>query len=237
MKQKLLISLLILSLLLNAVFIFRKVYYYFHYKSKPVLTEKTSSDLYKEVYKHCPYENQEIIFLGNSITAAFKIEEFLPDYKIKNRGISGNTTIDIINRIEDITRAKPCKLFIMIGINDIVDNIPVNVVLNNYSIILEKIKNQSPETKVFVQSILPVTKHASNFFFGNENTLNPLIDEVNNSLSQLAKEKGLIYIDLNELFILNEELNQAYSWDGIHINAKGYERWLEHIKPYIVINK
>ena len=237
MKRKLFVGVLILSLLLNAIFISRKLYYYFFYEPKPALNSNTGAGLFKEIYKYSPDIDNEIIFLGNSITAAFQIAEFLPGYNIRNRGISGNTTNDILNRIDDIAGIKPVKVFIMMGINDIVENVPVKNLLDNYSQIIEKIKNQSPETKIFIQSILPVSKSASVFFSGDENKINQMIDEVNQKLIQMAKERNLVYIDLNDVFKSKGELKDEYSWDGIHINARGYERWFEHIKPYIVIKE
>lgn len=237
MKRKLFVGVLILSLLLNAIFISRKLYYYFFYEPKPALNSNTGAGLFKEIYKYSPDIEQKIIFLGNSITAAFQIAEFLPGYNIRNRGISGNTTNDILNRIDDIAGIKPVKVFIMMGINDIVENVPVKNLLDNYSQIIEKIKNQSPETKIFIQSILPVSKSASVFFSGDENKINQMIDEVNQKLIQMAKERNLVYIDLNDVFMSKGELKDEYSWDGIHINARGYERWFEHIKPYIVIKE
>lgn len=234
MKQKLFLALLILSLLLNAIFISRKLYFYFYKESKSELSSKTSAELFKELYKYSPAIDQEIVFLGNSITAAFQIEEYLPGYNIRNRGISGNTTKDILNRIDDIVGKNPGKVFIMMGINDIVENVPVKKMVINYSRILEKFKNESPETKIFIQSILPVTKEASNYFSGDEHKINQMINEVNNDLIQLAEESGITYIDLHTIFKSNGELNQDYSWDGIHVNARGYERWFELIQPFIV---
>lgn len=237
MKQKFTLSLLIFSLILNVTFISRKVYLHYNYKPKPVLSTNTSSGLYNQLYHYCPKDSNEIIFLGNSITSAFQIEEYLPDYKIKNRGIWGNTTTDILNRIDDITKSLPDKLFLMIGINDLVKEVPTEKVIENYLLILKKIKKQSPETKIYIQSILPITKYASNYFSGDQNKLNPVIDEVNDTLYNFVKENGLIYIDLNEMFKLNDELNNEYSWDGIHINNNGYKLWLEQIKLYIVNNE
>ena len=57
----------------------------------------------------------EIIFLGNSITEGGDWKVLFPNQNVINRGISGDTTDGILFRLDEITSSKPKKIFILIG--------------------------------------------------------------------------------------------------------------------------
>ncbi|MCP4021521.1 MAG: hypothetical protein GY729_06750, partial [Desulfobacteraceae bacterium] len=57
--------------------------------------------------------------------------------------------------LDQITKGQPYIIFIMIGTNDLKFGIKQKTIISNYRTILNSIKNQSPKTKVFVQSLLP----------------------------------------------------------------------------------
>ena len=84
---------------------------------------------------------------------------FFPNQRIKNYGIGGDTTDGILNRIDDIIQSKPQKLFLLIGINDLYYGKRVAYIVDNYSLILETLKKQIPQTTVFVQSVLPINEN------------------------------------------------------------------------------
>jgi len=188
----------------------------------------------EEVFNVLPNDTNEIIFLGNSITAAFGVSEYYPDLNIKNRGISGNKTSDVLRRLPEIMQSKPVKLFLMIGVNDVIKGVDKELIYQNYQAIVNQIISESPETEIFLQAILPMSKGASRYLFSDELQGNKIIDELNDSIKSLANERKLIYIELNEIFRLNDELNPDYSWDGIHINAKGYQLWNKSISNFVI---
>ena len=63
--------------------------------------------------------NHDVVFLGDSLTDFYPIEEFT-DVKIVNRGIAGDTTSDVMHRVSEVVELKPKKLFLQIGINDMI---------------------------------------------------------------------------------------------------------------------
>ena len=233
-RKNLFIIILIASLLFNLVFIGRKIHYHYFVKPKNTFSTKTAAGLYEEIFRSCPNDSSEIIFLGNSITAAFHIAELLPELKIKNRGISGNQTHDVLNRVSEISESFPGKIFIMLGVNDVCNGKIPKEILVSYHQILDSIFTRSPATSVYIQSILPVSKNVSYFFTGDHNEMNRIIDRINDSLELLAVQRKCTYISLNTLFKRDDALDPKYSWDGIHINAEGYQLWFEHIRKYLV---
>lgn len=233
MKRLFYVILLASSLLINLVFFSTFVYNRYH-AANPKAQSKPYTEMLEEVFNVLPNDTNEIIFLGNSITAAFGVSEYYPDLNIKNRGISGNQTSDVLRRLPEITQSKPVKLFLMIGVNDVLRGVDKETINQNYETIVKQIISDSPETKIYLQSILPISKGVSKYLFSDELLGNKTIDDLNERIKSLANELNINYVDLNLMFRLNDELNPEYSWDGIHINAKGYQLWNKMVSKFVI---
>jgi lysophospholipase L1-like esterase len=184
----------------------------------------------KSHFEALPKSEAEIIFLGDSLTDLCEWAEAFKNDKIKNRGICGDTTEGILNRIDNIIEAKPQKLFILIGINDLNQGIKVEDVLKSYKRILITLQEQIPKTQVFIQSVLPV----NNYSFPNKG-VNEKVVKINTALKDLAKEFSFHYIDLFSSFLDSQnQLDAQYTSDGIHLNGKGYLIWQKIIKKDVV---
>jgi lysophospholipase L1-like esterase len=184
----------------------------------------------QETFDSLPLKKRPIVFAGNSLTQYFELEIF-NNKKIINRGISGDETNGLLNRIHGITRQNPQKVFLEIGINDIGNNVQQEVLLNNYSRIVDSIIINCKKAKIFIQSILPVSNHG-NPGYCNEN-VNNTIKEVNIKLAKLADEKKCVFIDLYKEFVKDGQMNKDYTIDGIHLNYKGYLTWTTTLRPYL----
>lgn len=182
----------------------------------------------KEHFESLPNTENEIIFLGNSITDNSEWWELFSDTHVKNRGIGGDDTDGILERLDEVTESSPSKIFIMIGTNDLSNGKSVEYIVENYRKIIACIKHSTPDTKIYIQSILP-TDDAVHYTRRNADII-----RINELLKQIASENGLVYIDLFTLFRLeNDKLNPAYSIDGLHLNGKGYLVWKDAIIKYV----
>ncbi len=176
-----------------------------------------------------PVITGKIMFLGNSITEEANWKKLLKDSTIINRGISGDITFGLLNRTEDVIKRKPSKLFILIGINDLFKEIPDEVILQNILSLVRQVKSGSPKTAVFIQSILPVNKSFKNFPRNYDKEDH--IITINSQLKKLNKHFGYTYIDLyNQFTNGNLQLDEKYSYDGLHLNAAAYLHWSEILK-------
>ncbi len=186
----------------------------------------------KDMYDHLPDTRNEIVFLGNSITDGAEWYELLGNKRIRNRGISADVTEGILLRLDAITKLKPAKIFIMIGVNDLSRNMTVDEITANYTAILERIKTETPKTKVYIESVLPVNP-ATGMALNHTNKTD-LIIELNARLKELAAEFGHTYIDLFSLMAdANNHLPGKYSIDGLHLTYAAYSLWAEAIRPYV----
>lgn len=193
----------------------------------PVLPDHYREKL--EAFKREEATTGKIMFLGNSITEMGDFRKLTGDTTIINRGIGGDITFGIMNRIDEIVRFKPSKIFILIGINDLYKKIPEQTYVSNISAIVNLVRAQSPKSAIYVQSILPVNPSFKEFPKGYE--LNDKVDVVNRQLSYMSKRLRYTYIDLNKHFRDSNGLMQVkYSVDGLHLGAAGYQLWMKILK-------
>jgi len=193
----------------------------------------TYYDQRKSLFELLPETKNEVIFLGNSITDGAEWSELLQDQHAKNRGISGDTSEGVLFRLYQVTRAKPSKVFLLIGINDLSKNVSPDTVYLNICRIVSSIRSKSPKTKIFVQSIFPVNNTFKTF--GSHTSRTPQVKELNERLKVICPKLGATYVDVfNELKNPNDDLlNPMYTNDGLHLLGEGYQAWLRVIKPYL----
>tara|TARA_B110000238_G_scaffold38079_1_gene40123 strand:- start:35 stop:706 length:672 start_codon:yes stop_codon:yes gene_type:complete len=188
---------------------------------------------YKKVikeFKSNPLNYNDVVFLGNSITQGGKNWSKRLNYpNIKNRGIGGDVTDGVLARIDEIVYFKPKAVFLLIGINDLwnngsPDNPSAEYIGNNIIKIAQVISAKAPKTKVYVQTVLPIDKE----IYKNN------ILKVNEIIEANEKENAYEIIDLYSIFATeNGLIKKELSSDGIHLNEKGYNTWVEFIKPIV----
>lgn len=185
------------------------------------------------LFEELPVTSSDIIFLGNSITNGAEWAELFNNKHVKNRGISGDICMGVYDRLDAILKGKPAKIFLLIGINDVSRGTPADTIVARIGMIARKIKADSPKTKLYLQSVLPVTDHY-NMFKGHTSRWQ-VIPEINKGLVRLAEKEGATYIDLYSHFIDEQtgKMNTAYTNDGLHLLGKGYMKWVGIVKPYI----
>ena len=185
------------------------------------------------LFEVLPTSKSDIIFLGNSITNGGEWAELLGNPHAKNRGISGDTTQGVLDRLSTITKGKPSKIFLLIGTNDLSRGKSVDEVAKNVEKIVERVKRESPATKLYVQSVLPVNPKF-NKFLGHMNRQKD-IAVLNAKIKAIAARHGVTYIDVYKSLVTpsTDVMNPEYTNDGLHLLGKGYLKWVDVLKPYL----
>ncbi len=175
----------------------------------------------------------DTLFIGDSITWLFDMEENFPGKDYVNRGISGDRTTDVLDRCTfTFKNVKAKKIVLLIGINDIFQTTRTErEVLDNTYLIIEKAKEYNPDAQIFVQSVYPV----SNGAFGNlHDNCAGKIDTVNKELSEKAGEKGYTYIDMFSVLVdENGCFTADYTYDGLHPSEAGFRVIAEKLSEYL----
>ncbi|MFW5735015.1 MAG: GDSL-type esterase/lipase family protein [Oceanidesulfovibrio sp.] len=172
-----------------------------------------------------------VVFLGDSLTEGWLIHKEFQEHGLRNRGIGGDTTFGLLMRLHEIVQEKPEKIFIMIGVNDLIKN-ELHGLIQRYEHIVNTLGNALPGAEIFIQSILPV--NWEDFPQASQYVDNDKILTMNKRLEELARRNGLEYLDLAPRFTNRAgNLKKALSIDGIHINEKGYDLWFSLIKDRV----
>ncbi len=167
-------------------------------------------------------EKYKTIMLGDSITDEGQWDELLNSDTIQNRGISGDTTDGVIQRLNPISKNIE-KVFIMIGVNDIMRGKKADEVYLNYLKIIQFFKEKN--IKIYIQSTLYIGESRKSDF-------NPKIEELNAKLEKYASENQITFINLNPIFAPNKILKKEFTFDDLHLNGKAYSLWATEIKKY-----
>lgn len=175
-----------------------------------------------------------ILFVGDSITEGYPLYEMFPfGYALYNRGISGETSKQLLENLQDqIIDLKPSKIFMLIGTNDIERENHGHDVGKNILDICQRIMEVIPEAKIHVLSIYPVNESANYKDMIGIRT-NEKICEINQSIKQYIKNLNITYIDLYDVLAMNGHLIDEYTHDGLHLSIAGYQIVTQELSKYL----
>lgn len=166
---------------------------------------------------------KRIVFYGDSITDAWarKPEEFFPGKPYVGRGISGQTTPQMLVRFQqDVVHLKPAVVVILAGTNDIAGNTgpsTLEMIEDNFESLVAIAKANN--IRVVVSSILPADHYSW------QPSVHPAdqIREMNTRLKALCERDGLVYLDYyTPMANAKGGLDPELAKDGVHPTSKGY---------------
>lgn len=178
-------------------------------------------------------------FIGDSRTEGLMLYTGLENatfFAHKGLNVSSYFTSKVIksgdNKItipEALAKQSFKKVYIMLGINEL-GWAYESVFIQQYGELVDNVKSLQPDAVIYVQSILPVTKEKS---AGDAIFNNTKIDRYNELLREMAQEKGVRYLAVNEAVGLDGgALPAAASADGIHFNKEYCYRWLDYLTKH-----
>ena len=222
------------------------------YQSSQLHILNHSKDQNEVYYKRCSeFDKNQIgfnktVMLGDSITEGGQDwNKYFNTENIVNRGISGDTTLGILARLNEIYFYKPINVFLLIGINDIFNtdspnrkNITPKSVANNILKIADSVHKHSPSTNFYIQTTLPINDKIfyklAGYFPKHKVHLKNQINQINLLLKKAINEKIYTLIDLHDTFLDNNKLlSKNFTYDGVHLNKTGYNHWSQIIHNYI----
>ena len=182
-----------------------------------------------DFFRQMPNHKKEIVFLGNSITEAGEWQELVPCKPVVNRGISGDVTWGVLARLDEVLASKPAKVFLLIGVNDLKRGIDPAMIAQNHRRILQRIKAESPKTRVYLQSVLPVNEAMLSAAY--QHVTLARISALNQELKRLAEQLQVPFLDLHPaLTDAQGQLDKELTTDGIHLKLVAYIKWVNQLK-------
>lgn len=186
-------------------------------KEQPQQTDHWRYKSRHSLFKVLPNPDEPVVFAGASIVEYCEWSE-LYGQLILNRGIAGDTTADLLFRIDSIAALKPRLLVIMVGLNDLMCARPTQLILQGYQHIMEMVREESPSTRLAFFSLLPIRGNA-----GCRKKTNQRILQLNKELAQLCRKNDSLFLDIHQHFTdPSGQLREELTHDGVHLNGEGY---------------
>ena len=162
----------------------------------------------------------DVAFIGDSLTDGYDVKNYYPQYTVVNRGIGGDTTIRLAERLQvSLYDLKPKVVVMLIGANN------MSTMFDNYEQILQDLQKNLPESKIVLLSLTSMSRE-----WGKNNQL----AAYNNvKIKMLAEQYGFEFVDLYSALMNLEtgEIYDEYTTDGGHLTPKGYEVFTATVTP------
>lgn len=160
------------------------------------------------------------IFLGDAIANGIEYYGFLGDDRVISA--TNMTTDKATDYVAEVVAAAPEKVFIMLGINDLNYGArTTDTIASNYAKLIEEIKSKLPGAKIYIVSVLPITKEyesKANVYIRKTN-----LDDLNNKLKGLVNSSGVDFIDAAPVFSdATGYLNSGATSNGLNITSGYY---------------
>lgn len=172
----------------------------------------------------------DVVFYGNSITYESNFQRGFPNLKICNLGCNRDNLDDLIFRSFLIKSLRPHKIFILGGINSILD-INLEKFEEKYKVLVDTVITQNPDAQLYLQSLLPVNikKDVGARYERSQDK----IKEANEIIKKISQNRGCYYVDLYSAYQVNDSMPQKYTRDGLHLYPEAYSIWEQSIYPYL----
>jgi lysophospholipase L1-like esterase len=175
------------------------------------------------------------VLLGDSLSLWFPPDLLPTNKNWLNQGISGEVSLGLWQRLRLFDRTQPERIYLMIGINDLIREVDDQTLLKNYRKIVRRLRRVHPQTQIVVQSILPHGGEESTWEGRDRLIAIPVsrIQQLNQELAVLAQEEDVKFLDLYPLFTNAQGYLRAdLTTDGLHLNRQGYLVWRSAIQMY-----
>ena len=160
------------------------------------------------------------VFVGDSITAGGRWDEWFPDERSRNLGVAGDTTDAVLARLDDIIALQPDTVVLLIGTNDLAWRRSAEHIVRNIEMILVSLRRELPDSQLLVQSVMP-----------REAAYAETIKDVNRHLWQFASTVRAQYLDLWPALAGEDgAIDPQFSDDSLHLNENGYDVWASELR-------
>ena len=170
-----------------------------------------------ETMARIQWQRSLTVVVGDSLALWLPLDELPPSQLWLNQSISGETTAQMLQRLHYFAATRPRAIHIMAGINDLKNGATEADVVDNFYQIITRLKQQHPQARLVVYSILPTRLRE---------LPSDRIQSVNRQLATLAEGQGATFVDLHPSFSDGQgQLRPELTTDGLHLSAQGYTLW------------
>jgi acyl-CoA thioesterase I len=185
------------------------------------------------------------VALGDSYTIGTSVEasERFPDQLVRaephlelvaNLGVDGYTAADLIrDELPALAALAPEFVTLLIGVNDVVQDIPVATYEANVIEILDVLQAAVPSDRIVAIAIPDYCVTPAGADYGDPDVKRAAIVEANRTMARLTGERGIAFVDIFDISARAADDRSLVADDGLHPSARQYALWVERLVPIV----
>ena len=185
------------------------------------------------------------VALGDSYTIGTSVEpgDRFPDQLarrvpglelVANLGVNGYTTADLIrDELPVLAGLAPDLVTLLIGVNDVVQDIPAGTYEANVVTIFDVLLATLPADRIVVVSIPDYTATPAGADYGDPDAKHAAIVEANRVMAGLAVDRGIAFVDVFDLSLDAAGDRSLVAEDGLHPSGAHYARWVDRMASVV----
>ena len=153
---------------------------------------------------------------------------------VANLGVNGYTSADVIrDELPALEDLDPGFATVLIGVNDVVQGVPIETYEANVATILDAVLAHLPADRIVTVAIPDYTVTPAGADYGDPTRQYDGIVANNAVMERLAGERGIAYVDIFDVSLRAAEDRSLVADDGLHPSGAQYRLWVERIQPVV----
>jgi lysophospholipase L1-like esterase len=153
---------------------------------------------------------------------------------VANLGVNGFTSMDVIrSELPRLAELDPGLLTLLVGVNDVVQGVPIETYTANAATILDQSLGLMPPARIVTVSTPDYTVTPQGAAYGDPARQSAAIRQVNEILARLSEDRGIRHVDIHDLSLRAASDSGLVADDGLHPSGRQYELWVERIGPAV----
>jgi acyl-CoA thioesterase-1 len=153
---------------------------------------------------------------------------------VANLGVNGFTSMDVIrSELPRLAELDPGLLTLLVGVNDVVQGVPIETYTANAATILDQSLGLVPPARIVTVSTPDYTVTPQGAAYGDPARQSAAICQVNEILARLSEDRGIRHVDIHDLSLRAASDSGLVADDGLHPSGRQYELWVERIGPAV----
>ena len=153
---------------------------------------------------------------------------------VANLGVNGYSTVDLIrDELPAFARADPGFATLLIGVNDAVQGLSMELYVANLTTILDALAMRLPPDRLVVVTVPDYTVTPAGADYGDPAERSAAIRANNATMARLAAERGIALVDIHDISLEAATDPTLVADDGLHPSGAQYRRWVERIAPVV----
>ncbi|MES2494552.1 MAG: GDSL-type esterase/lipase family protein [Pseudomonadota bacterium] len=194
---------------------------------RPKVTPRFDAEVAAMAARPLPSDGVSALFLGSSSIRMWDVGMSFPTIHALNRGFGGATTADVLYHYGRIvTGLQPNTVIVYVGENDIAAGASADAAVADILALLARLRTDMPGTRIAYLSMKPTPLRWD---------LYERMAAANAAVKAQASAIGFDFVDVGGALLdpSGKPDSQYYGVDGLHLNARGYERWTSIVQRYL----